>query len=370
MGYENNNGSRGGKRVMRSRSRMNGGGWLLPAILICLVLAGAAGAMALRTYPGRAEEGTAVPESAESAEAAENTGEGRGEGAADGELFAEPEPEAVLLTEEVQSEYAILLDADTGTVIAEKNMDERMYPASMTKVLTLLVAAEHLPHSGGTFTMTRAIADYCFVNECSVVGYEVGEKIPLSELFYGCIMCSGADACLALAELSAGSHEAFVEWMNEKLGELGLSGTMHCTNCVGVFDEEHYSTARDMALVMKAALEDEFCREVLSRHILTSEPTEEHPDGQVLSNWFLRRIEDQDTGTVTVACGKTGYVPESGSCAVSYGENESGGRYICVTGKSASSWQTIYDHAALYQELCSDHMAVQPDESGAAIEQG
>ena len=137
--------------------------------------------------------------------------------------------------------------------------------------------------------------------------------------------------------------------MNEKAAELGISDTAHFTNCVGIFDEEHYCTARDMAAILKAALANEHCRTVLSTPIYNSEPTVEHPEGQVLSNWFLRRIEIRDSGDVTVLCGKTGYVPESGNCAVSCGEDAAGHAYLCVTGKSSSQWQTIADHALLYR---------------------
>lgn len=259
---------------------------------------------------------------------------------------------AILLDTEIQSEYAVLVDLDAGTIIAEKNSAAIINPASMTKILTLLVAAENISETEGTFTMTREIADYCYSNECSVVGYEVGEQIPIIELFYGCILCSGADACLALAELTSGAHDAFVELMNEKVQELGLSETTHFTNCVGIYDENHHCTVQDMALLMKVVLENSLCKEIMSTAVYTSSPTEEHPEGQVLSNWFLRRIEDQETGGITVSCGKTGYVPESGNCAVSYGKAENGSDYICVTGNGSSSWQVIYDHATLYQNYC------------------
>lgn len=254
----------------------------------------------------------------------------------------------ISLDTEIQSEYAVLIELDTGTVVARKSAESRINPASMTKVLTLLVAAEQITGTDGTFTMTREIADYCYTNECSVVGYEVGEEIPIIELFYGCILCSGADACLALAELASGSHDAFVDLMNMKIQELGLAETTHFTNCVGIYDEEHYCTVEDMALIMKAAMENDFCKSVLSTAVYTSESTDEHPEGQVLSNWFIRRIEDQETGDITVSCGKTGYVPESGNCAVSYGEDSDGNGYICVTGNGSSSWQVIYDHIELY----------------------
>ena len=256
------------------------------------------------------------------------------------------------LDDDFPSKYALLIDAESGEILAEKNAYNSMNPASMTKVLTLLVAAENISDTSGTFTMTREISEYCFVNECSVVGYIVGETVPIEELFYGCILCSGADASLALAELAAGSHEKFVELMNDKITELGLSETANFTNCVGLFDELHKCTTADMALIMKAALENEKCKEVICTKLYYSVPTEQHPDGQVLSNWFVRSLEDKDNGIVNVLGGKRGYVPQSGCCAVSYGETESGRTFICVTGRSYSQKQAIYDHAFLFKNYC------------------
>lgn len=261
--------------------------------------------------------------------------------------------QTVTLGEDFPSQYAVLINAETGEILAEKNAFLPMNPASMIKVLTLLVAAENISDLHGTFTMTREISEYCFVNECSVVGYVVGEIIPIEELFYGCILCSGADACLALAELAAGSHEAFVELMNQKLIELNLDETAHVTNCVGIYDKEHNCSMADMAIIMKAALDNEMCRQVLCTKFLNSVPTAEHPEGQILSNWFVRSLEDMDCGIVNVLGGKRGYIPQSGNCAVSYGEINDGQSFICVTGNCYSQKQTIYDHAALYKKYCS-----------------
>ena len=137
--------------------------------------------------------------------------------------------------------------------------------------------------------------------------------------------------------------------MNEKLEELGLSDTSHFTNCVGVYDDEHYCTARDMALILRAAMEDEFCREVLTTPVYMSAPTPEHPEGQVLSNWFLRRMEAQETGGATVLGGKKGYVSQSGNCAASFGTDEEGHCYLCVTGKGGTERQVVAQHAELYR---------------------
>lgn len=245
------------------------------------------------------------------------------------------------------SEYAIFINQNTQEVLLEKNGYVRMNPASMTKVLTILVAAEQIQNLEDTFVMTQEITDYSYVHDCSAVGFSVGEKIPLKDLFYGAIMPSGADASLGLACYVSGSQEEFVKLMNLKLEELGLSDTAHFTNCVGIYDENHYCTAYDMAIIMEAALDNEWCREVMSAKRYTTTPTIEHPEGISISNLFLRRIEDHDTGG-EVICGKTGYVVQSGSCAVSYGKDHGGTGYVCVTVSAPSKWRCVEDHSALY----------------------
>ncbi|HBA49858.1 MAG TPA: D-alanyl-D-alanine carboxypeptidase [Lachnospiraceae bacterium] len=254
--------------------------------------------------------------------------------------------------ETIISQYGILIDTEDGTILAQKEAHERMNPASMTKVLTLLVAAEHLTEAdlNVTVPITIDITDYCYVNECSVTGYALDEEVPVRDLLYGTILPSGADSSLALAKYVAGSHEAFVEMMNEKVAELGLADSTHFTNCVGLYDEAHYTTAYDMAVIMKAASDNAFCREILSARTYTTTFTEQHPEGLVISNWFLRRIEDKDTHG-EILCGKTGFVDQSGSCAASLAVGNDGKEYLCVTGNSTSSWKCIADQVALYQNF-------------------
>lgn len=253
-----------------------------------------------------------------------------------------------IVSEDVISENAILIDVDKAEIVAKKASDVRISPASMTKILTILVAAEHVENLDDTFTITRDITDYSFSNECSIVGFEVDETVTVRDLMYGTILPSGADAAIALATYVAGSHEAFVDMMNQKLEELGLSGSAHFTNCVGIYDEDHYCTLTDMAMILKAAVENDLAREVLSAHKYTTSPTEQHPEGLTISNWFLRRIEDKETNG-TVMCAKTGFVNQSGCCAASYSVSNSGGHYICVSANAWSSWRCIYDQVAIYQ---------------------
>ena len=254
-----------------------------------------------------------------------------------------------IYSEEVISTHAVLVDVNADTIIAAKGAYDRICPASMTKVLTVLVAAEAIEKEDldDTFTMTLEITDYAYVNDCSYVGFLDGEVVTVRDLFYGTVLPSGGDAAVGLATYVAGSHEEFVEMMNAKLEELGLEDSAHFTNCVGLYDENHYCTVYDMAIIMEAAMENELCREVLSAHTYTTTSTIQHPEGIEISNWFLRRIEDKETGGVVISA-KTGYVDEAGSCAVSYEEYGDGTPYICVTVGSTSSWQCIYDHVEIY----------------------
>lgn len=252
--------------------------------------------------------------------------------------------------DEVQSTNGIFIDLATGNILFDRDAHTRINPASMTKVLTVLVAAEHVTDWSDTFEITPEITNYSYVHDCSAVGFSNNEVVTVEDLFYGTVLCSGGDAALGLATYVAGSQEAFVDMMNEKLKELGLSDTAHFTNCVGLYDEDHYCTVYDIAMILEAAIDQPQCREVLSTKKYTTSATPEHPEGIQISNWFLRRIEDKDTGG-EVICGKTGFVAQSGSCAVSYGMDESGKEYICATVNAHSGWRCIYDHVELYKRF-------------------
>lgn len=281
------------------------------------------------------------------------------EEAEDNVLFSEYKvtEDTIQLGSDIVSNYAVFIDMESGTIIAGKGEKTRIVPASMTKVLTLLVAVENIDNLDDTFEITGDITNYCLLNDCSNAGFEVGEVVTIRDLLYAAILPSGADGALGLAYYVAGSQEAFVELMNAKLEELGIAGTAHFTNCVGLYDNNHYCTVCDMAVIMQAAVKNKTCREVLSAHTYTTSVTEKHPEGILMSNWFLRRIEDKDTNG-EVLCGKTGYVGQSQHCAVSYGIDKGGREYICVTADAAGKWRCIEDHAYLYKEYSTAHKTV------------
>ena len=252
---------------------------------------------------------------------------------------------------ELYSENALLIDLESNTVLVQKNADARIYPASMTKVMTVLVAAEHIENWDETFTMTQSIIDPLFLADASMAGFVHGEEVSMTELLYGAVLPSGAEATEALAIVTAGSEEAFAALMNEKAQALGLKDT-HFVDASGLHDENHYTTLSDMAIIMQAALDNPHCREVLTSVNHTSPATEQNPSGVAMTNRFLYRIRPQQSGNVDIQAAKTGYTAQAMNCCVSYGIMENGRAAICVTAHAWTGDYCIADHLALYGTYC------------------
>lgn len=256
-------------------------------------------------------------------------------------------------TTKLTSTYMVLVDLDTEEIVAERNCEKVVPPASMTKILTVLTARDYIDESklDEKFTITGDIIAEAQNSGLSAVGFLPGDEVTVRDMLYGTIVCSGADAAMGLAEYCAGSQEAFVERMNENVKELGLSDTAHFTNVVGKYDENLNCTMTDMAVILSVAMQDELLRDVLSTRIYHTDikyPDLDMPNGMEISNWFLRRIEDKEMPGEVIGA-KTGFVNQSGFCSASYFEASNGKRYICVTGNANSSWRAIYDHVGVYR---------------------
>ena len=227
---------------------------------------------------------------------------------------------------EVSAAAAVLMDADSGRLLYEKNGEKRMLIASTTKLMTALVALEQ----GGLQQEITVTGGH--MAEGSSMYLRPGEKLTLETLLYGLLLSSGNDAALVVTECMGGVAP-FVARMNEKAAELGMENT-HFANPNGLDDEEHYSTAEDMARLAAAAMDDPVLRRVASTRTARI-------GGRTLTNHnkLLSRVE----GCVGL---KTGYTRAAGRTLVSCAERD-GVRLVAVTLQDGDDWN---DHASLYEQ--------------------
>ncbi|GHU76849.1 hypothetical protein AGMMS49992_23270 [Clostridia bacterium] len=188
--------------------------------------------------------------------------------AADAVAYDKAHPEN-LLPEQLAATAAVLMEASTGDIVFGKDADARMYPASTTKIMTALLALEYAQNNYETMDEALSQVITCSVNvtqvdsDGTVIGLREGERITFKDALYGMLLRSGNDAAVAVAEYVAGSEAAFVEQMNEAARLLRMSGT-HFTNCHGLPDPDHYTTAHDLALATQAALKNSTFRRIIS----------------------------------------------------------------------------------------------------------
>ena len=228
---------------------------------------------------------------------------------------------------ETSAASAILMDADSGRVLYERNADRKMLIASTTKILTALVAIEE-----GDLHDTVKVSREAAYTEGSAMYLTEGETLTLETLLYGVLLCSGNDAAVAVAQHVGGSVKGFVALMNEKARELGMEHSSFA-NPNGLDDEQHYSTARDMAKLARAALENETLMRIASTRSVTI-------GGRTMTNHNkLLHYVDGCLGL------KTGYTKAAGRTLVSCAE-KNGQRLIAVTLQDGNDWA---DHQALYE---------------------
>ena len=246
----------------------------------------------------------------------------------------------------LSAEAALLMEADSGQVILERNADTRLPMASTTKIMTALVALELASPETAIAVSPAAVGV-----EGSSVYLTEGEVLTLGELLFALLLESANDAATAIAIGLAGSVEGFAEEMNRTATTLGLKDT-HFTNPHGLDDEEHYTTARELAILTRAALKNPLLRQIVA----TRKTTIPHVGIEsvrllINHNKLLRRYD----GCIGV---KTGFTKRSGRCLVSAAERE-GVRLIAVTLNAPDDWNDhtkLLDHGfSLYKRetLCA-----------------
>lgn len=259
---------------------------------------------------------------------------------------------------QLYSTYAVLMDVDTGEMLMDTGGGERMYPASLTKIMTAIVAVEHTEDFAEQVVMDENIFEDLYGEDASMAGFQPGEKVTLKDLLYGILLPSGAECCLAYAGHISGTENDFVNLMNQKAKDLGMHHT-HFSNTTGLHSEDHYTTAEDMALLLQYSLSNEIFREAFTSQTYDVRPTNIHPEGLTFRSTLFKglekvALEGEGMDADVILGGKTGYTDEAGLCLASLASIH-GKEYILVTAGADGSHQTdqynILDAVEVYQRL-------------------
>lgn len=248
--------------------------------------------------------------------------------------FAEFDPESI------STPYIVLMDASTGNVLYERASNEHAYPASTTKIMTCILALEMCESPTEIVTVGGTVE-----NRGSVAGIHRGEEIPLIDLLYGVMLRSGNDAARAVAEhFGNGEESAFVELMNKKASSLGMTNT-HFVKSNGLHKDDHYSTAYDMAILTRYALQNETFRTIVSTVTYHAAPTNKNSEGYVWnnSNRLLFTPEEKSDITYPYCTGvKTGDTAQAGRCLVASAEKDGVTLIVVLFGDMENKVPTEY----------------------------
>ncbi|MBE6114820.1 MAG: D-alanyl-D-alanine carboxypeptidase [Erysipelotrichaceae bacterium] len=260
----------------------------------------------------------------------------------------------------------IVYNVDQDIIVYEENADVERAPASLTKVMTSLMILESTNDHSKKITITEQMLAGLATSNASVMGLHVGEVISIKDLLYGLLLPSGGDAANALAFYHSGSVEKFMQAMNQRVKELGAEHTVFKVPS-GLDREGQYTTARDMLLIMKEAMQYDLFQEIVSTTSYTTQSTNKHPSGIQLKSTSTLMDPKNVYYTPYIIGGKTGYTGNAGRCYVSYGRSESGETYIIVSLKAPFEGYTVTSRAFqdardLYQWL-NDHFQVQTIQS-------
>lgn len=248
---------------------------------------------------------------------------------------------------EVGAASAIVMEANTGTVLYEKNADEQHYPASITKIMTTLLAIENCPLDETVTFSAKAV----FENEgdSSHISRDLGEEMTLEQCLYGTMLESANECAWAVAEhIGGGDAGVFVNMMNERAEELGCTGT-HFSNPNGLPDETHVTTCRDMALISQAAIQNSIFRKITGTVKYSIPPTNKHEVETPLNNHHQMLSSYKGTKNLYEYCigGKTGYTVAAGNTLVTFAEKDDM-LLICVVMNAGSTHytdtRTLFDY--------------------------
>jgi serine-type D-Ala-D-Ala carboxypeptidase (penicillin-binding protein 5/6) len=265
----------------------------------------------------------------------------------------EPDPSVSIAFDKLNSPNAILIHLKDHTILMQKNSEEKVYPASLTKMMTAIVAIENLPDLKGKIKLTNSTFQGLYEADASMAGFQPDERVRAIDLLYGVMLPSGAECCNGLADQIAGSEQNFVKLMNQKAADLGMDNT-HFENTTGLHNENHYTTVKDLAILLSYALQNDTFREIFTSSSHSTPATNKHPGGITFYSTMFEKLNNQNIIDGEILGGKTGYTDEAGLCLASLakvGKQE----YIMVTagakGDHHSEQFNITDALAVYSSI-------------------
>jgi len=265
----------------------------------------------------------------------------------------EPDPSVSISSDKLNSPNAILIRLKDQTILMQKNSEEKIYPASLTKMMTVIVAIEELPDLKEEIKLTNSTFQGLYEADASMAGFQPGEQVRAIDLLYGVMLPSGAECCIGLADWIAGSEQNFVKIMNQKAADLGMTNT-HFENATGLHNKNHYTTVKDLSMLLSYALQNDTFREIFTSSRHSTQPTNKHRGGITFYSTMFEDLNNQNIIGGEILGGKTGYTDAAGLCLASLakvGKQE----YILITagakGNHKSEQYNVTDALAIYSSL-------------------
>ena len=255
----------------------------------------------------------------------------------------------------IHGKSGIVIDAKSGKILYAKKIDDRHYPASITKILTTLVAIENNKDLYEEVTFSNYAVNSIEPGSTHI-GIKAGEKIPLIDVLNAIMLESANEACNGAAEHTSGSTTKFVELMNKKVKELGCTGS-HFVTTNGLHNDQHYVTARDMAKISKAALENETFRYIACKPNYYIAPTNKDKHGKELWNHhkMVKRTMYVYDG---VEGGKTGYTTKAGGTLVTFAKR--GDQELIVVDLCAHGYELYEDTIKMLNYGFDNYQTIAP----------
>ncbi|WP_203226039.1 D-alanyl-D-alanine carboxypeptidase family protein [Bacillus kwashiorkori] len=251
------------------------------------------------------------------------------------------------------SKNAYLIRLSDGQVLLDQNSSELMYPASLTKIMTAIVAIEQLSDLETFVPLSEKMFHYLYEADAALAGFLPNEKVRALDLLYGILLPSGAEASVGIAEYIAGSEAQFVTLMNEKAKQLGLKHT-HFTNVTGLHHDNHYSTTQDIATLLQYALKNDIFFHIFTSSRHSTKPTNMHADGITFYSTMFSKMDNPSFNNGELLGGKTGFTYSAGLCLASLAVIHDE-QYILITTGAKGDSQTepfhILDALTVYKEL-------------------